>query len=106
MSGLEHYGNEIYLMETRISRVAIACGIDISNKLHVEAVKSGNFSFCVSGDQHSYRLLQELLQMLDYITLHCVGERGASECNRIFKEVEARLQSHGMGNHDFGQPED
>lgn len=98
MSGFEHYNDELYTVEMRITRVAIACGIDVHDRVQLEAVKSGNFSLCTNGNAHSQRLLQELLQMLDYIMNHCVNERGSIECGEIFAEVEARLNSHGFAD--------
>lgn len=94
MSGLEHYDNEIFAVEARVGRLAIACGVDVSNERHVAAAKSGDFSFCTNGDAHTHRMLQELLQLLDYITLHCVNERGMAECPKTIEDVETRLRLH------------
>jgi ribosomal protein S3AE len=96
MSELEHYGNEIYAIEERIARLAIVCGLDLENNIHVSAVKKGNFVFCVNGDKASHQLFHEMLLLRDYVKSHCASERGSDRCRDIIDDVEERLRQHGF----------
>lgn len=96
MSELEHYDREIYAIEERLGRLAIACGIDLSNSTHVDAVREGNFAFCPNGDETSHRMLRELVLLRDYVTVQCASERGLAECREIIEDVYSRLRQHGF----------
>ena len=97
MSELEHFDRELYAIEERIERFAIACGIDLHDSTQLAAVTKGNFSLCTQGDDDSHRMLQDLVLLRQYVTRHCVDERGFDACRKMIDEVAERLRQHGFG---------
>ena len=95
MSELEDYDEEIFAVEERIGRLAIACRIDLTDSAQLAAVRNGNHNGS-DQDEHGVHLLRHLLVLKDYITLHCVQDRGAEECRHIMEEIDNRLRQHGF----------
>lgn len=96
MSQLEHYDDEIFALEERISRLAIACRIDLTDSVQLAAVRQGEHTRVASGSQRSVHLLRQLLNLKDYVTVHCIEDHGVDECRQIMDEIEARLRQNGF----------
>lgn len=96
MSQLEHYDDELYAIEERIERLAIACKIDLGDRAQLSALTTGVHARITASDTDTVYLLRELLLLRDYVTLNCVGERGIEECRSIVKQIDLRLRQHHL----------
>ena len=96
MSELEHYDDELFALEERINRLALAGGVDLNENAQITAIIKGQFAFFSNSDEHVYHLLRELLLLRDYITIHCADERGLKECREILEHVDSRLRRNGF----------
>lgn len=99
MSELEHYDREIYELDQRIGRLALACGADLSRHEVVVGLIKGDFESCAHTDALSKLRLAELraLLMLKYkIEASCLDAIGVADCSRLVSEQDARLRRRGF----------
>ena len=50
MSDLEHYDRELYELDQRIRRLALACGVDLTQKETIVSLIKENYDVCKHGD--------------------------------------------------------
>ncbi|MBK7665482.1 MAG: hypothetical protein IPJ21_18490 [Sterolibacteriaceae bacterium] len=81
MSELEHYDREIYELDQRIGRLALACGADLSRHEVVVGLIKGHFESCAHTDALSKSRLAELraLLMLKSLLSKTAYDVGSSE---------------------------
>jgi hypothetical protein len=99
MSELEQYEREIYELDARIGRLALACGADLSlSEVIVELIK-GRFEVCANKTNLNAAGLLELrgLFILKYkIEDQLIEEFGATDFARIVAEQDALLSMRGF----------
>lgn len=96
MSELEHYQEEIFAVEERIGRLAIACRVDLQDGHQVAALRSGAVNGFNGHDPHTMNLLRQLLNLRDIIAGHCIEDRGEQECRVMMENIEEQLRQHGF----------
>lgn len=99
MSELEHYDREIYELDERIGRLALACGADLSKREVVIGLIKGQFEGCTHTGALSKARQAELraLLMLKYkIEASCVDAMGVADCARVIAEQDGRLRQRGF----------
>jgi hypothetical protein len=96
MSELEHYDEELYALDERINRLALACGADLTSADAIVSLIKGDFSACRRSSSPKRRELRGLLMLKYHIEEHCVAELGAGECRRIIDAEQARLRARGF----------
>ncbi len=99
MSELEQYDREIYELDARIGRLALACGADLSLSEVVVGLIKGRFEVCAHKENLNAAKLLELrgLFILKYkIEGQFIEEFGAAAFDRIVAEQDALLSMHGF----------
>ncbi len=96
MSGLEQFDEELYAIDVRIARLAIACGVDIGRKDNIVSLIKGQFDICRRGANIKRGELRALLMLKYRIQENCVGSMGTDQCLRLVEEEEARLRRQGF----------
>lgn len=99
MSGLEHYDEELYALDQRIARLALACGADLARQDVVIGLIKGHWDLCAQAQHVPARTREELraLLMLKYrIEVSCVDALGADDCRRLIATQEERLARRGL----------
>jgi len=99
VSELDHYDREIYELDQRIGRLALACGADLSRHEVVVGLIKGHFEGCTHADAFTKSRLAELraLLMLKYkIEASCLDAMGVADCSRLISEQDARLRQRGF----------
>ncbi len=100
MTGLEHYDEELYALEQRLGRLALACGADLSREDVVIALIKGRWDLCPRAAHVPERTREELraLLMLKYrVEASCVDSLGAEDCRRLIAEHDEKLRGCGFG---------
>jgi len=99
MSELEQYEREIYELDARIGRLALACGADLSLSVVIVGLITGKFEVCAHKTNLNAARLLELrgLLMLKYkIENQLIEEFGAADFARIVTEQDALLSMRGF----------
>ncbi|MFH0340573.1 MAG: hypothetical protein ACHBNF_00270 [Chromatiales bacterium] len=96
MSGFEHYEEELFEIDERIGRLAIACGVDLRQKDTIVDLIKGNYGVCKHGDNPKRQELRGLLMLKYRIEESCIVSIGTAECARLIDEEEAKLRRHGF----------
>jgi len=99
MSELEQYDREIYELDARIGRLALACGADLSLSEVIVGLIKGRFEVCAhKTDLKAARLLElRGLLILKYkIEEQFLEEFGAADFVRIVAEQDALLSMRGF----------
>ena len=91
-----HYDQELLALDTRIRRLAIACGIDLAVRDMIVSLIKGNFAACPRGAPPKQRELRVLLMMKYRIEESCIADLGAGDCLRIIEDEERRLHQRGF----------
>lgn len=102
MTGLQHYDSEIHALDQRIGRLALVCGVNLSDRMVVVAIIKGDFSHCSHRDkvaQEHREELRALLMMKYRIEAGCIHAMGAKECSRLVAEQDERLRRAGFPPH-------
>ncbi len=97
--GEHHYDDEIRALDTRIGRLALLCGADLSKRDVVIGLIKGNFSVCAfpaSAHLDSLKELRALLMMKYKIEASCVDAIGAAECARLISAQDDDLRRSGF----------
>ena len=95
-SGIEHFDSELYAIDERISRLALACGVSLAEMPTIVALIKGNFTVCHHGDNPKRQELRALLMMKYGIEERCLAALGNDECLRLIEDHEDRLRSRGL----------
>jgi len=95
MNGLEHFDEELYQLDERIGRLALACGVDLTQKDMVVSLIKGNYGVCEYGDSPKRQELRGLLMLKYHIEERCIATLGPEECAQLIDEEEARLRQRG-----------
>jgi len=96
MSDLEHFDKELFELDQRIRRLALACGVDLTQKETIVSLIKGNYDVCKHGDNPKRQELRGLPILKYHIEEHCIASLGADQCARLIDEEEARLQQRGL----------
>ncbi len=96
MNGFEHFDQELYALDVRIARLAIACGVDINQKDNIVSLIKGQFEVCRRTENLKRHELRGLLMLKYRIKEDCVASLGRDQCLRILEEEEARLRRRGF----------
>jgi hypothetical protein len=96
MSGLERFDEELLELDTRIERLALACGVDLGQRETIATLITGDYSICRGGGNPRERELRALLMMKYNIEEHCAASLGAAQCRRILEEEEQKLVRRGF----------
>jgi hypothetical protein len=96
MSEFERYDEELYALDQRINRLALACGADLTAGDTIVSLIKGDFSACRRDYAPKRNELRALLMLKYHIEEHCVAELGAGECRRIIEAEGQRLRSRGF----------
>ncbi len=95
MSEMEHYDMELYEMEKRIRRLAIACDFELTDT-NIVAFIRGNYDVCPAGDEHTKKELRGLLMMKYNIEEHCIQTIGAEKCLQVVSALNKQLGKEGF----------
>jgi hypothetical protein len=96
VSGLDHFDKELYALDKRIRRLAIACGVDVTQDGIIVSLIKGNYGVCPSGNNPKREELRGLLMLKYNIEEHCIDSIGVDECLQIIEEVENKLRKQGF----------
>ena len=100
MSQLGHYDDELYALDERIGRLAIACGIDISDDRVIVALIQGHFVLFRHREQPErtswHEQLRELLMLKYRVESNCLEYLGAEACRELLTAEHERLRRHGL----------
>lgn len=94
-----HYDGEIHALDTRIGRLAMLCGADLSRREVIIGLIKGNFSVCThteTAPADSLKELRALLMMKYKIEASCVDAIGANDCARLIAEQDEKLRRSGF----------
>lgn len=91
-----HYDEELYALDKRIKRLAISCGIDLSQKDIIVSLIKGNYSVCTKGDNPKKNELRGLLMLKYDIQEHCIASLGTDKCLEIVEEIDEKLKKCGF----------
>ncbi|HNB00397.1 MAG TPA: hypothetical protein PLK61_01220 [Nitrosomonas sp.] len=94
--GRNHFDKELFELDERIGRLAIACGVDIAQKNTIVSLIKGNYSVCLQGDNPRRQELRGLLMLKYHIEESCIDAIGANECAQLIDDEEARLRQRGF----------
>jgi hypothetical protein len=95
-NGLEHFDREIYAIDERIGRLALACGVSLDERANVVALIKGNFTVCRAESNPARHELRALLMMKYQIEERCLATLGDAQCLRLIADGEARLRERGL----------
>jgi hypothetical protein len=90
------YDRELYAIDVRINRLAIACGADLKQKDVIVSLIKGNYAVCRAGDNPKRRELRGLLMLKYKIEESCIEDLGGAECLKIIENEDERLKKHGF----------
>ena len=99
MSELEPYDRDIFELDARIGRLALACGADLSRPEVVVSLIKGQYAACAHPQGLSPARLLELrgLLMLKYKVEEEISEEfGVADFARIVAEQDALLAKRGF----------
>ena len=99
MSELEHYDRDLYELDARIGRLALACGAELSRSEVVVGLIKGQYDVCAHKEKLSPAKLLELrgLLMLKYkIEDEYAEEFGVADFDRMVAEQDALLSKRGF----------
>jgi len=95
-AGIEHFDSELYAIDERIGRLALACGVSLTDMPTIVALIKGNFAVCRHGDNPKRQELRALLMMKYGIEERCLAALGHEECLRLLESHEDRLRARGL----------
>ncbi len=95
-SGIEHFGSELYAIDERIGRLALACGVSLADMPTIVALIKGNFAVCRHGNNPKRQELRALLMMKYGIEERCLAALGHNECLHLLETHEDRLRARGL----------
>jgi hypothetical protein len=95
-AGTEHFDSELYAIDERIGRLALACGVSLADMPTIVALIKGNFTVCRHGDNPKRQELRALLMMKYGIEERCLAALGNNECLRLIASHEDRLRARGL----------
>ena len=99
MSEIEHYDSDLYELDARIGRLALACGADLSRSEVVVGLIKGHYEVCAHKEKLNAAKLLELrgLLMLKYkIEDEYAEEFGVADFNRLVAQQDALLNKRGL----------
>lgn len=99
MSGLQHYDEQIEALDTRIGRLALLCGADLSRRDVIVHLIKGQFGDCdhAAGIANEHRQeLRALLMMKYNIELSCIDAIGAEQCAQLIAAHDDKLRRRGF----------
>ncbi|MBI4697116.1 MAG: hypothetical protein HY749_24185 [Gammaproteobacteria bacterium] len=100
VSQLGHYDDELYALDQRIGRLAIACGIDISDDRVIVALIQSHYVLFHHQEQPErtswHAQLRELLMLKYRVKSNCLEYLGAEACRTLLAAEHERLRRHGL----------
>lgn len=96
MSGSGHYDEELLALDKRIKRLAISCGLDLSQKGIIVSLIKGDYSVCTNDNNPKKQELRGLLMLKYDIQEHCLHSLGTDSCYKIVEEVDEKLKKAGF----------
>ncbi|MCG3200988.1 MAG: hypothetical protein NFCOHLIN_00850 [Gammaproteobacteria bacterium] len=95
-TGIEHFDSELYAIDERIGRLALACGVPLADMPTIVALIKGDYTVCRHGDNPKRQELRALLMMKYGIEERCLAALGHTECLRLIADHEDRLRARGL----------